>query len=396
MRQVLRLFVSVSFVWFVLVAMAQAQAVPAAGTEAKAVSDGTTTASRLVSISGVLKDKLGKPLTGVQGITFALYKDQEGGSPLWLETQNVTADAEGRFTALLGATKPEGLPLDLFSTDEARWLGVQAQVPGEVEQPRVLLVSVPYALKAADAETLGGKPASAFVLASEELTARVQKSGGLAGAALSDGTSPAAVNSAVDTPGGTVNFLSKFSGAATIVNSQIIDDGTNVGIGTGSPAVKFHLFTGTGNLDARMETQAVGSASFTYKNANREWQTGVASGGANLSSWNVFDATGGATRLVVDTTGNVGIGTANPAGKVHLFTATGNIESRMETQAVGSAGFTFQNANREWQIGVAVGGANLSSWNVFDTTGNATRLVDRKSTRLNSSHSRASRMPSSA
>ena len=56
MRQVLRLFVSVSFVWFVLVAMAQAQAAPAAATEAKAMSDGATTASRLVSISGVLKD----------------------------------------------------------------------------------------------------------------------------------------------------------------------------------------------------------------------------------------------------------------------------------------------------------------------------------------------------
>ena len=38
-------------------------------------------------------------------------------------------------------------------------------LPGEVEQPRVLLVSVPYALKAADADTLGGLPASAFVLA---------------------------------------------------------------------------------------------------------------------------------------------------------------------------------------------------------------------------------------
>ena len=32
------------------------------------------------------------------------------------------------------------------------------------EQPRVLLVSAPYALKAADAETLGGKPLSAFQL----------------------------------------------------------------------------------------------------------------------------------------------------------------------------------------------------------------------------------------
>jgi hypothetical protein len=42
----------------------------------------------------------------------------------------------------------------LFATGESRWLGVQVQVPGEIEQPRVLLVSVPYALKAADAETL--------------------------------------------------------------------------------------------------------------------------------------------------------------------------------------------------------------------------------------------------
>ena len=71
MRQMISSFVSVSFV---LVAMAQAQAVPAAASEAKAMSDGTTMAARLVSISGVLKDKLGKPLTGVQGVTFALYK----------------------------------------------------------------------------------------------------------------------------------------------------------------------------------------------------------------------------------------------------------------------------------------------------------------------------------
>ena len=54
-----------------------------------------TTASRLVSISGVLKDKLGKPLTGVQGVTFALYKEQSSGAALWLETQNVTADSDG-------------------------------------------------------------------------------------------------------------------------------------------------------------------------------------------------------------------------------------------------------------------------------------------------------------
>ena len=128
MKQLSLLFVSVSLVWFVLVAMAQAQAAP----EAKAVTDGTALASRLIQFGGILKDRLDKPLTGVQGVTFALYKEQSSGAALWLETQNVTADEQGRFAALLGATKPEGLPLDLFSNDEARWLGVQANQPGEV------------------------------------------------------------------------------------------------------------------------------------------------------------------------------------------------------------------------------------------------------------------------
>lgn len=51
----------------------------------------------------------------------------------------------------------------------ARWLGVQ--VEGRPEESRILLVAVPYALKAADADTLGGKPASAFVLSTQEKTA---------------------------------------------------------------------------------------------------------------------------------------------------------------------------------------------------------------------------------
>ena len=48
--------------------------------------------------------------------------------------QNVT-DNKGNYTAQLGATRPQGLPLDLFSSGEARWLGVR--VNGGEEQQRV-------------------------------------------------------------------------------------------------------------------------------------------------------------------------------------------------------------------------------------------------------------------
>jgi len=96
---------------------------------------------RLMQFSGVLKDKLGAPLTGVQGVTFALYKEQSSGAALWIETQNVVADADGRFVVLLGATSPTGLPIDLFTTGQAQWLGLQAA--GQPEQPRAFLSSVP-------------------------------------------------------------------------------------------------------------------------------------------------------------------------------------------------------------------------------------------------------------
>src|SRR5260370_2349986 len=116
---------------------------------------------RLVKFSGSVKDVNGKPLTGVAGVTLALYKEEQGGAPLWLETQNVHLDSSGRYSVMLGATRTDGLPTDLFTSGEARWLGVQPEVPPE--QPRVLLLSVPYALKAAAAETFGGLPASAFI-----------------------------------------------------------------------------------------------------------------------------------------------------------------------------------------------------------------------------------------
>src|ERR1700680_1582233 len=69
---------------------------------------------RLVNFSGKATDARGKAISGIAGATFAIYKEASGGSPLWLETQSVQADAKGNYTIQLGATKPDGLALDLF------------------------------------------------------------------------------------------------------------------------------------------------------------------------------------------------------------------------------------------------------------------------------------------
>jgi hypothetical protein len=124
----------------------------------------------LVSFNGTLTDPNGKPMSGMHAVTFSLYKDQQGGAPLWMEVQNATADKYGHYTVALGSTTSQGLPTDLFSSGEARWLAVQPE--GQEEQPRVLLLSVPYALKAGDSQTLGGLPVSAFALANSSMPAK--------------------------------------------------------------------------------------------------------------------------------------------------------------------------------------------------------------------------------
>jgi len=112
-----------------------------------------------------------------------------------------------------------------------------------------LLVGVPYALKAADADTLGGKPATAYVT-----TEALNPQGGPAvpdsAAATSAGaqalrtvptgqtrkeasnTGPLTACTKVTADGtATANFVAKFTAACVIHQSAIFEKSGNVGIG---------------------------------------------------------------------------------------------------------------------------------------------------------------------
>jgi hypothetical protein len=209
----------------------------------------TATVPRLIRMQGAVRDEAGKPLSGRVGVTFALYKDQNDQELVWQENQNVQLDSAGRYSVLLGATNESGLPLEIFSAGEARWLGVRPD--GQAEQPRILLLSVAYALKAADSEMLGGKPASAFVLADSQPSSAQLASGTPAGSPNSQRApqilnwSPGAVpliqpdapcSSVTSNGAATPNQISKFTSACNIQNSAIFELGGNVGIGNTSPA----------------------------------------------------------------------------------------------------------------------------------------------------------------
>jgi hypothetical protein len=72
---------------------------------------------------------------------------------------------------------------------------------------------------------------------------------------------------------------------------------------------------------------------------------------ANLQEWKV----NGTALSVINSDGNVGIGTDTPSGKLHIAGSAQNsyIEPIVEnTAATGAAGFAFKNSNQEWKIGV--------------------------------------------
>ncbi len=129
--------------------------------QAQEASDVKNAIPFLVKFSGSLRGLQTTTSPTLIGVTFALYREETGGAPLWTETQNVAVDSLGRFTVFLGSASTGGLPSDLFASGEARWLGVTPE--NEAERPRIMLASVPYAFKAADAQTIGGRAPEEFV-----------------------------------------------------------------------------------------------------------------------------------------------------------------------------------------------------------------------------------------
>jgi hypothetical protein len=179
-----------------------------------------------VNFTGKATDAQGKTIAGIAGVTFSIYKDQYEGAPLWMETQNIQADAKGNYTVHLGASSSQGLPVELFIGGEARWLGVR--INDGAEQPRTLLLSVPYALKAVDAETLGGKPLSAFLLAPPSGSAAAGSAQNQPQKMPPPATYSITCASSTACNKGFVPLFSSTGGAATITNSLIQQSGSTL------------------------------------------------------------------------------------------------------------------------------------------------------------------------
>jgi hypothetical protein len=312
-----RTHTTVAMIFFMCGAFSQAQ---------QTMATNATVVPPLVRFNSALTDGTGEPLSGVVGVTFYLYREQTGGSPLWLETQNVQADSGGRYTVMLGSTSSQGLPSDVFSSGQARWLGVQ--IEGQEEQPRVMLLSVPYAMKAGDAQTINGLPASAFVLAAP----------GSPGPSNPSGSGPTDAGTTAGVVGsGTADFIPLWTANSILGNSALFQSGSGstatVGLNTTTPAATLDV---NGSVIARGPLQLPSTG------------TATAGGGFNSqpfslqgSSFNsgTSKAIGPLFQWQTEPSGN---NTSNPSGTLNLLYGNGSGSPAETGLRLSSGGiFTF-------------------------------------------------------
>jgi Chaperone of endosialidase len=285
----------------------------------------------LIQFSSVAADEGGNTMSGAVSITFSLYGAQQGGEALWAETQkSVQLDSTGHYSVQLGITKTNGVPLTLFTTGEARWMGIR--IAEQPEQPRVLLLSVPYAMKAGDAATIGGLPPSAFVLA----TAQTATSAALIPEPATGQTAPPPTATDVTTTGGMVNFLPLFNGTTTILDSVIFQSAASpfkIGINTASPATTLDV-KGTATIRGALSLPATGAATAT-KGTNSEPLSLAAASFSSTTSTPVNQV----FRWQAEPAGN---DTASPSATLNLLFASGtSIPSETGLSIASNGGVTF-------------------------------------------------------
>ena len=211
-----------------------------------------SSSARLISFSDTVP---GQP-DGALTVTFTLYANQQDAPALWTETQ-VVQITNGKYTAVLGSTDPSGIPADLFVDDQPHWLAVQANGV----ETRHLLASVPYAMKAVEAERFGGLLPSQYVTVAQLQAILGNSATGKAGTA-GGGTQAASPIETAAAAGGTPQPATDFTDNNTSEVLLVTQQGTGYAIhaiSAGDAALFAENSSTTGTAMKALESSTTGS-----------------------------------------------------------------------------------------------------------------------------------------
>ncbi len=315
-------------------------AVLAAALVSAAFADSRSQIPLTMNYQGVLVDSGGEVVPdGIYSVSFSLYEADEGGSPVWTETQDVDV-SKGIFSVVLGAATNLDIP---FNTQY--WLGVSVQSEPELA-PRAPLTSTPYAFQALSVSGYTNFfPAEGKVgIGTAAPVERLDVNGAVRlgpSAGEYDGTirwtgldfegydgsvwrSLTAGGSGTLPPGG-LGYTLRHDGAEWVTDTLLYNNGTNIGIGTNNPDSQHALHvaglsrfeTPAGLLSITTPQSCPGIIAYPGDGGHRR-DIVFNSAGMYLSSSPSAAAPTAWTGLSVLENGRIGMGAVNPQEKLHI------------------------------------------------------------------------------
>ncbi len=143
-----------------------------------------------------------------------------------------------------------------------------------------------------------------------------------------------------DMPGRLI-FSTTADGASIPTERMRIDSSGRLGLGTSSPQQELHINDATGISRIRLTGGAVGADNF---------EIGQAIPGVSNSGFSIYDVDATASRFVIDSSGNIGIGTTSPTNALHVNSGATGTSTILESTGSGSY-LGIKNSSGQWDLG---------------------------------------------